>query len=272
MWGAYFDLGFGYQVAATGGSATTIVDTNTRFTVADSWKGGTAFVLSVVARTLPAIAPVVGEYQKLTAFDVSTKTFTTATFSQAIAAGDVIGLTSPKIPALEMAQAVNNALKDHVGTISQIDISIPTTASTQSYTLPAGVMIQKLLDVLLSDTDGDDYYSIKGEVKVEPSVNGGTLIAPEYDAARTIKIIYNGLHPALTAYSSIIHPSVPEAFIKAAAVDKALLWLVNKRGSSVTPAMQQTANRAIQTISNYKIEMPVNRQKAKPKLFSLYGR
>jgi len=76
------------DIIATGGSVSTIIDTNSRFTADNALLNGTAFVTLDAGGA--AAAPE-GEYRAITGYAASTETFTVGTnFSVAVAAGDYI--------------------------------------------------------------------------------------------------------------------------------------------------------------------------------------
>ena len=271
--GAFTDTGQMTIVTATGGSATTIVDTATRYTTDDALVGGTAIVLSTTDGLTPQ-----GRFARISDFVASTKTFTIDTVTDAVGAGDIIGLCRPTIPLLTMKQAVNDALKDHVGTISKVDVSLTSESGDATYTLPAGMFIKILLDVQIEPGGRGDtklfglgqYISILGQVEILPTVTGSQMISHGLFAGKEIKIIYEGVHPSVSLYSDYIHESISEALIKAGTVEKALTWLVSKRGDSALGTfLLQKLNDARQTISNMKIEHPVHHVSQAAKWFTI---
>ena len=267
----WFEMGDLSIITATGGSATTIVDANTPYVTDDALLGGTAIVIDTTDGLTPK-----GKFARISDFVASTKTFTIDTVTDAIAAGDTIGLAKPKVKAKQMVQAVNDALRDHIGTISLVDTSLTVAAGQTEYALPVTLKMKKLLDVKIqtniSDSDDNQYESIKGATFVEPASPGSTglLIIPQYDAGQKIKILYDGIHPELTAYNSVISETIPEALIVAASLDKALTWLVSKRGDSALGGyLMQKLNDAKQTVANAKVESPVYKQARRSKMFLL---
>ena len=267
----WFEMGDLSIITATGGSATTIVDANTPYVTDDALLGGTAIVIDTTDGLTPK-----GKFARISDFVASSKTFTIDTVTDVIASGDTIGLAKPKVKAKQMVQAVNDALRDHIGTISLVDTSLTVAAGQTEYALPVTLKMKKLLDVKIqtntSDSDDNQYESIKGATFVEPASPGSTglLIIPQYDAGQKIKILYEGIHPELTAYNSVISETIPEALIVAAALDKALTWLVSKRGDSALGGyLMQKLNDAKQTVANAKVESPVYKQARRSKMFLL---
>lgn len=267
---AWRELGFSVDILATGGSATTIVDANTQYTSDDSLLGGTAIVVRDAAG---AGASPEGKFARITDFVASTKTFTIDTVTDAIASGDSIQLATPRIKLPQMIQAVNDGLTN-LGTISLVDTSLSTAASQTEYAIPVGLKIKQLIDVQVqgqtSDSNDNRYFSIKGQVQYIPAAPGSTglLIIPQYTAGYTIKLIYEGVHPTLSAYSDVVSETVQEELAVAATIDKALTWYVSKRGDSAlgTFAIQRW-NDAKQTLQMQKADKPVYRAKPAVKWF-----
>ena len=275
--GAWNDIGQLTIITATGGSATTVVDSATRYTTDDALVGGTAIVM----KTTDGLAPQ-GKFSRISDFVASTTTFTIDTVTDTIGAGDTIGLARPTISLQQMIKAANDGLKDHIGTISKVDVSLTSQSGLATYTLPAGVWIKRLIDVQIEPYEGfynvpdpfvepaaAQYKSILGEVEILPTATGTQMISHNLPDGQIIKVIYEGLHPELTTYDSLVHESIPYALMKAATVEKAIGWLVHKRGDSAAGKMLiQFQNEAAQKIANYKQEMPVNRVRRAAQWFS----
>lgn len=253
---AWREMGFSVDILATGGSATTVVDSNTQYTSDNSLLGGTAVVVRDAAG---AGASPEGKLSRISAFVASTKTFTIDTVTDAISAGDSILLATPRIKLPQMIQSVNDGLAN-LGTVSLVDTSISLVGSTYSYNLPVGLKIKELKDLLVFD--GVMYQSVKGLAHYFPAAPGtvGILQFSQIPFTNTLKIIYEGVHPTLSAYSDVISETIQEELAVAAAIDKALTWYISKRGDSAlgTFAIQRW-NDAKQTLQMQKADKPVNR-------------
>lgn len=265
---AWRELGFSIDILATGGSATTIVDTNSQYSSDDALLGGTA----IITKTTDGLTPE-GKFARITDYVASTKTFTIDTVTDAVAAGDSVLLATPRIKLPQMIKAVNDGLAE-LGTISLVDTSITLAAGTYEYNLPVGLKIRELRDVLIYD--GTFYRSIKGLVKNFPSAPGsvGVLQFSEIPDNQTIKIVYEGVHPILSAYSDVISETIQEELAVAATINKALTWYVSKRGDSALDTFViQRWNDAKNALQQQKTEKPVARAKSAPRWFvggSLY--
>lgn len=260
---AWREMGFAIDILATGGSATTIVDANTQYTSDDSLLGGTA----IITRTSDGTSPE-GKFARISNFVASTKTFMIDTVTDAVAAGDAVLLATPRIKLPQMVQAANDGLAN-LGTISLIDTSISLASGVYSYNLPVGLKIKSLTDILIPDTNGL-YRSIAGLVQNFPAAPAatGVLQFSQIPDFQTLKILYEGVHPHLSAYNDVISETIQEELAVAAAIDKALTWYVSKRGDSALGTFTiQRWNDAKQSLQMQKTEKPVNRVKPGVKWF-----
>lgn len=264
------ELGLMIDITATGGSTTTVVDSNSQYTTNDALLRGTVIVVRDAGG---ASAAPEGEFGKITDYAAGTTTWTMSALTTAVASGDKIGLARPTISLEQMVQAVNDALMQ-LGTIQLVDTSLTSAANQTEYALPVGLKISRLIDVqyktVTNDSDNNQYRSIMGQVDYVPAAPGSTglLILPQLAADRTIKIIYEGVHPTLTTYSSVISETIQEELIVAATIDKALTWLVSKRGESALGTfLLQRWNDAKNYLQMQKVDKPVYKIKPKPKFF-----
>lgn len=259
---AWRECGFAVDIIATGGTATTIIDTNSQYTADDALIGGTA----IITATTDGLSPQ-GKFARITDYVASTTTFTIGTVTDVVASGDFVLLATPRIKLPQMIQAVNDGLAN-LGTISLVDTSITLSAGVYEYALPVGLKIRELKDILYFD--GDRYIPVKGLAQYFPAAPGstGTLQFSHIPNTNTLKIVYEGVHPALSVYSDVVSETVQEELAVAATIDKALTWYVSKRGDSALDTFViQRWNDAKQTLQMQKAEKPVFRSKSAPKFF-----
>jgi hypothetical protein len=267
---AWRELGFAIDILATGGSATTIVDANTQYTSDDALLGGTAIITRDAGG---AGASPEGKFSRITDFVASTKTFTIDTVTDAVASGDSVLLATPRIKMPQMIQAVNDGLTD-LGTITLVNTSLAGVAAQTEYALPVGLKIKRLVDVQYqtrtNDSDDNQYRSIIGQTEYVPAAPGSTglLILPQLPASQTIKIIYEGVHPTLAAYSDVVSETIQEELAVAAAINKVLTWYVSKRGDSALDTFViQRWNDAKNVLERQKADKPIFKTKPRPKWF-----
>lgn len=269
---AWREIGHLVDIKATGGSTTTVIDTSlaTRYTTDDALIGGTAIVVYDAGG---AGAAPEGEFARISDYVASTQTFTIDAVTAAIASGDRVGLARPTIPHPQMQEAVNDGLA-RLGLIQLVDTSLTSADGQTEYALPVGLKIERLIDIQYpvnpDDANDSQWRSIISLSDYTPAAPGSTglLVIPQLPASRTIKIIYEGVHPRLTTFSSVISETIQEELAVAAAIDKALTWLVSKRGdSALNTFILQRWNDAKQTLQMMRAEKPIYKVKPKAKFF-----
>ena len=273
MVGAWRKIGDLTDLLATGGSTTTIISTSSPFTADDALNGGTAIVIRDSAG---AGAAPEGEFSLISDYVASTTTWTIGTLTTAVASGDAVGLAKPRIRLQQMKQAVNAGLTA-LGTISLVDTSLTTVEGQTEYAIPVGLKIKELKDVLIQtniESSNNYYESVKGLIKDFPAAPGSTGLLQfisEPLSGYTIKIVYEGVHPVLSAYNDVVSETIQPELAIAATVNEALTWLASKRGESALGTfLLQRWNDAKVTLEQVKYEKPVFRASNKPKFF-IYG-
>lgn len=267
------ELGHLADMQATGGSTTTIVVNSAEnpYSSDDQLNGGTAIVTRDAGG---AGAAPEGEIVVISDYVSSTKTWTVGTLTAAVGAGDYVGMVKPKIKLTQMIQAVNDALTN-IGTISLVDTSLTTVADQTEYSLPVGLKIKRIKDILLQtytdDADDNGYETVLGMVDIFPAVPGtaGNLVfRSQPKVGLKMKIVYEGVHPELSAFDDVVSETIQEELAVAATVDKALTWYVSKRGQSSLGGFEiQRWNDAKTQLRQQVFEKPVNRAMVKPKYF-----
>lgn len=262
------ELGFSIDLKVTGaGSTTTIVSTESPYTSDDAQIGGTAIVTYDAGG---AGAAPEGEWTKITDYVATTTTFTTDALTVATSAGDRVLIAGTKIKLPQMIQAVNDALTN-LGTISLVDTSLTTVSGQLEYALPVALKIKSLTDILIQGDSSTPYQSIKGMFRDFPAAPASTGILEVREgltAGKTLKIVYEGVHPTLTAYNSVVSETIQEELAVSAAIDKALTWYVSKKGNSVLGTfVVQRWNDAKNTLQAQRAEKPIYKAKPAAKWF-----
>ena len=253
------ELGLMVTVKASGGGTTTVVDSSKKYTTADALVGGTVIVI----RDVGGVAPE-GEFSLITNYEETTWTFTMDALTTAVAAGDIVGLARATITAEEMVQCINDGIRD-LGHIQTYDSSLSLVSGQIEYALPVALKRDDLVGVFVDTTDDDENWkSILSYCTLHPAAPGSTglLVINEAVgyAGHTLKIVYNGEHPLLTVYSSTVSEYIHEKLAVAASVEKALTWLISKRGdSALNTFIVQRYNDARQNLENTKREYPIFR-------------
>jgi len=224
------DPQFGHFVA-TGGSATTIV--NTAFAdfesppEEDTLKNRIAFVESTTDGLTPQ-----GKWGEVSAYAEATQTATIATVTDAIGAGDVIMLAKQDLfPLQETIFRVNRALTN-LGEVPLSDVTLTSAADQTEYALPLGAkrgLLQVYYQNELNDTNDNQWTQISGW-SVQPGAAGSTglLIIPQLPSGRTIKLVYMGTHPTVSIYSDYISEYIHPNVATLASVLECLKWYNNR--------------------------------------------
>jgi hypothetical protein len=189
------------ESTATGGSATTLVDSKLGHPN-DYFDNGCMFILSGAAA---------GKSRLITDWVLGSKTFSFATLTQAVVAGDRYAATPASCPQYALALAVNNALLK-INNLPAVyeDAGLVTVADQQEYSLPAGV--HDLLRVEIAGEQSEPYEWRRHMLWRE---SGGKLRFDDgqYEdqpAGYRIRLTYRTRHVALAAdtdtISDLVHP------------------------------------------------------------------
>lgn len=203
--GIYRDLGQLRDGIATGGSATTLIDTGVTGQD-DDWNQGPLFILEDAGG---AGAAPEGQYAEVTDWDKSTSTFTVATsaFTVAPAANDVYAVASNKYPLDQMESVANRGLA-RLGDLPQIDTSLSSSGSLERYTLPVATVrrLERVFYRLFSTTDDEEPQEVVGW-RVAP--NGELILREAMPGSKTIELHYMAPHARLNTYDDALNSWVP---------------------------------------------------------------
>lgn len=231
----YSDLGqtpknYG-QFVATGGSATTFV--NSGFgelespPETDAFRNMIAFVVRDAGGTS---ASPEGKYKRITAYDDSTYTGTLeSTITDSIASGDRLMIaTQNSFPVDQVIFCVNRAL-ENLGTIELVDTSLTTASEQTEYAVPLAMKGKKPLAVYyqgITNDSNDNRWVAVSSYRFEGAAPGstGTLYISQLPADRTLRIIYEGIHPAVSDYNSYVSESIHPKVATAAGILEVLSW------------------------------------------------
>lgn len=228
----YDELGKLNVGQATGGSATTIVDTYLDKEVEnDTWKGGSYFIIS----TTDALSPQ-GLMGLISDSNASGQSFTFATIAAAVEAGDRYGYTSQEYPLYQVIQACNRGLRS-LGSVATVDTSLTVVADQTEYAIPVALKRRPPLQVLIpteTDADNQKYEDVRGWDILPAGPNAtGTLILPNDDlVGKTISLVYLAAHTALRDSTDVVSEYIEPELAKWAGVHAALKWQNGRTGST----------------------------------------
>lgn len=267
---AYFALGQLNISTATSGSTIAIADTKQATLHGDdAWKNGAV----IVVRDQTGVAPE-GEISLCTAYTDSTGSFATV-WTAAPASGDTFAFINDFYPIYTMMECANMALQE-LGDIILVDVSLTTAANQTEYALPVACKGSRPLSVSIQgqtgDADDNRYATVYGweYIPAAPGSTGLVIFDAQPISGRTIKIVYSGRQPKLSAYNSVISETVHPALAAAAVTEMALRWQ-NSRLQGGDDFLLQRWNDAKQALAAAKLAFPTWKPKRKPKLLVLGG-
>jgi len=230
VWGDLGKIDSLEEFAATGGSTTTVVNgniANRQDRPDDNYSIDATAIIVRDAGGLSA-APE-GQMQRINAYNSATYTHTVDTaFTAAPASGDVVAIANADIPLREMYREINNALVK-IGEIPLVDSTLTSASNQTEYALPVALKREDLVRVEYQGYTGDandNQWVPISNWDVIPAAPGSTglLILPQIVSGRTIRIVYMGVHPTITTYSSVISEYIHPSVIIPAVTKECLRW------------------------------------------------
>lgn len=219
---------------ATGGSTTTIVDTD-RTEGDDYWNNGTAFIVDTVGDGSP-----IHEFQRISDYVQSTGTITVDDpFTAAVDSGDRYALL-PAVPPDVILMHINTAL-------SQLRFPVWDTTSltvqdgVTEYTLPADIMRGDLREVYVQTEDDstDNRWKLIYGWRLKPGATGAqdTLILPKYyDSGKAIALVYIKRHTDIYDAGDSLNEFIPlDLIVYQAAANVLMERLAENSGDDSLP-------------------------------------
>lgn len=215
---------------ATGGSATTFVNSN--FANYDNPVEQDAiknYLAIVVRDSAGAGASPEGKWSIVSAYNDATWTGTIATVTDAIASGDTIMLAKQdKFPIQQIIFAINTALEELGDLPNNADVSLTTGASQTEYNIPVAVkrgLKQVWVQGRTNDSNDNQWFLISDRRnELTGAGTASILYMPQMPSGRTIRLIYDGAHPVVSAYDSVINEYIHPQLITCKAIINLLEW------------------------------------------------
>lgn len=225
---------------ATGGSATTFVNTNfgnyENPPEQDVFKN---YLAIVVRDNGGAGASPEGRWGLVSAYNDTTFTGTIATVTDLIASGDTIMLAKQdKFPLSQILFSINKGLESLGDLPSNADESLTTISGQEEYDVPVSVK-RGLKQVKIEETNGVWAEVTDRRNELTGAGTASRLYIPWSLAGRTIRLIYDGPHAVISAYNTPINEYVHPDVATCASVLKLLEWY-NRRDEN------QDADLAVQ--------------------------
>lgn len=192
---AYDELGQLQSGIATGGDATTLVDSGLIDADEDKYAWGTLFIEDADAASPEA------EFAEVISFADSTGTLTVAAaaLGAAPAAGDVYSFALPTYPLDDMRHYLNRALRA-LGPSPDVDESLTTVAGTTVYTIPIAAK-SDLRQVWLSTLATAGNYVERFDWGEVPDADGAAttslMFRQQPPSGETIRLVYMKVHPKI---------------------------------------------------------------------------
>ena len=258
------ELGIVVESMATGGSATTLIDTVILTESDDHWNKGTVWILKDAAG---ASALPEGQYAVISDFDNGTNKATIGTIT-AVASGDTYAITDRRYTLGDLITAVNRAIRD-AGYIPVTDTTTIDTATAQTeYDLPIAAnhdLRTVEIETNISDSDDNQWTPIGFDIQ-HTAVGTADLIVfrqqPPYP--RDVKLVYMSPHVKLVDYDDKLSESIPyERVIYRAVVNAMRHYLMKTEEDSdwFVGALRDYIARADKADLEHPIKAPKKRAK-----------
>jgi hypothetical protein len=242
---------------ATGGTTTTIIDTNLlgeyAFLNDNDLAPGTAFIVTTTDGNAPQ-----SESRLIKTYDESANTANTIAFSVAVGAGDTYVVCPIRRDLFFMA--LNSALEDLGPLPYTDDTSLDTAANTLRYTLPTNAR-RDLRQVWVANHASSPYdWEENREWYVVPEDTTLNLVfrrQPRY--ARDIRLVYTSEHPYVDDDADEIHDLAPREYL----IWRGVFHIFNQQMQSPgverslnTGLMNQAAEYAANALEKYPVPQP----------------
>ena len=261
---------------ATGGSATTFVNSNfANFENQPETDVFKNYLAIVVRDAAGASASPEGKWGVVSAYSDSTWTGTIATVTDAIAVGDTIMLAKQdKFPLSQILFCVNRGLESLGDIPSNANTSLTSAANQTEYSIPVAVkrgLKQVWIQGKTGDSDDNQWYQITNyRTELTSAGTAAVLYLPQPTASRTIRLIYDGVHSVVSAYSDTINEYIHPKLATAVCTLKLLEWYnhqdANQDAQSYFLYLENQYRDRI--LPQLIAEAPVKQERKTPRFFS----
>ena len=230
-----------------------------------SIKEGTLFCIETTDNEAPE-----GKYERITAYDKATGTFTVDTFTQSFTADDKVGIVNDLYPIYTMVELANGAMK-RLGDIVIVDTTTLDTASNKTeYALEIAAKRNLLrVDYQTNTADANDnrWYTLFN-VETIPANPGtaGLMILEQLSADRDLRYWYLDVHPRLNTYDDFIDEAINPELASTALAVVALEW---QQARIKTDWVKQDLNYWRTEFDIAKQRWPINRHPRKARFITM---
>ena len=248
---------FTWEGTATGGSATTLIDTAIDASLPnDYFNGGTIWILS---------GNNIGKCAVITNYDNATYTFTFATMTLLNASGNRYAVANKDYPLYLLKQAINEAMKT-LGPLPDIATSIVTVGGQEEYNLPAGIMDVRRLEIAANDDEPYDWSIHRHWKEIDGKIIFDSFCQPKDDDL-TVRITYYPTAVELVNYTDVITPYIHIDRLAWESVCHALRWRL-QRTKGDEPDVLRLLNEALANAQREELRHPVPQFSKDPHLAS----
>jgi hypothetical protein len=246
---------------ATGGSATTIVDSTivNKYTE-NKFKNWIAFI----STTTDGLTPQ-NKYALVSAYVSSTGTATIATVTDSVQSGDTYAWMKGTIPLNTMIKLCGDGLRK-LPRITYPDTSLTSANDTLNYTMPIATKGIRPNRIYLRNSDYVELETPNWEIVTAAGGSTETLIfKSQPQQPYTIVIEYETLHPRPTVYNSYISEYYHDELAVAACVEYAWDWKRSTKNRKTDMDNWQLAKRELaEAMSMFPVQAPYRAQKRVP--------
>jgi len=263
------ELGIVEEGYATGGSTTTIIDSDQRIEADDHWNGGTAWILMDAAG---AGASPENEFSIIEDFVNSSNTVTLQdALTQAVASGDWYAVATTLYPLDQLIRHINRAISK-LGPIPIVDKNLTTVSGQTLYDLPDAALNMDIRDVLVAtskNADDPDYVRVPdwGIERTAIGTADKIYIPDRYGSGYTIRIDYVGYHGALRVASDELSETIHKDLVIYQAALNLLLWRKKQPGGSGDKDINELLNYYNSALNEMKMLYGIEREGRKSLLF-----
>lgn len=235
------EVGDVMEGTATGGGATTLVDSSPPFSCpADDWyNGGTIWFKACTHTGNNGTSGIITDFDETT----GTATFTFGTVADThIQSGDTYAAMTNEWPRYVLRQAVNKALME-IGDVDQQDITTTTVANQEYYTLPTGYYNVRKVEVASNSSAPYDYYELNHWHEIEGQIQFESGYHLE-DTGHILRLTCNMPLAEITADTTAIPTLVHPQWLKWAGAVYAYRWRMKRVGDD-EQALKELLNEAL---------------------------
>ena len=254
--------------AATGGSTTTVVDSNLGGAEND-FVGGSLIILRDAGGV--SSAPE-GEFSEITGYSGGTGTFAINALTTGPVATDIYGHSTGKdYPHYQMIEFINEALQV-ISDYPQVDTTSLDTASNQTeYAYPVALkrFPPHRIDIQTRTTDANDNRwkeinrGLWDYVPAAPGSTGLIIFTFQPSAKRDLRLWYKLTHGSVYDYDDVIYEGYDSELVVWETVYQALLWKLGQRpgDENIISSLNNAENKRIEAAANNTVWEPPRKSK-----------